>query len=89
MKIYDFRGGAPSPRKVRTFLAEKGIDVAYESVDIHERENRTPEFKKKNPLGSVPVLELGDVLGHPMPYTRAVYACTKLLGAKTIDAPAR
>ena len=60
MKIYDFRSGAPSPRKVRTFLAEKGIDVRYENVDIHKRESRTPEFKRKNPLGSVPVLELDD-----------------------------
>jgi glutathione S-transferase len=60
MKIYDFRGGAPSPRKVRTFLAEKGIDVRYENIDIHQRESRTPEFKQKNPLGSVPVLELDD-----------------------------
>ena len=50
MKIYDFRGGAPSPRKVRIFLAEKGISVPYEQVDIHRRESRTPEFKKKNPL---------------------------------------
>ncbi len=30
------------------------------------------------------VLELGDMLGHPMPYTRAVYACTKLLAKKTL-----
>ncbi len=60
MKIYDFAKGAPSPRKVRIFLAEKGIAVPYEQVDIHRGESRTPEFKKKNPLGTVPVLELGD-----------------------------
>jgi hypothetical protein len=48
LKIYDFKGGAPSPRKVRVFLAEKGIDVPYEEVDIQKRESRTPEFKKKN-----------------------------------------
>jgi glutathione S-transferase len=60
VKIYDFAKGAPSPRKVRIFLAEKGIAVPYEQVDIHRGESRTPEFKKKNPLGNVPVLELGD-----------------------------
>jgi glutathione S-transferase len=60
MKIYDFRAGAPSPRKVRTFLAEKGIEVHYQEVDIHKRQSRTPLFKQKNPLGSVPVLELDD-----------------------------
>jgi glutathione S-transferase len=60
LKIYDFKGVAPSPRKVRVFLAEKGIDVPYEQVDIHKRESRTPEFKEKNPLGNVPVLELDD-----------------------------
>jgi hypothetical protein len=32
------------------------------------------------------VLELGDMLGHPMPYTRAVYACTKLLSKKVLGA---
>ena len=59
MKIYNSRS-APSPRKVRTFLAEKGIDIAYEEVDIQKRGSRTPEFKRKNPLGNVPVLELDD-----------------------------
>ena len=32
-----------------------------------------------------PVLELGRMLGRPMPYTSAVYACTKLLGVTTIE----
>ena len=60
MKIYvDGGGTAPSPRRVRMFLAEKGIDVAYERLALHE-ENRTPEFRRKNPIGTPPVLELDD-----------------------------
>jgi glutathione S-transferase len=60
MKMYDFTL-APSPRRVRIFLAEKGIiDVELVRVDIMRNANRTPEFYKKNPLGSLPILELDD-----------------------------
>ncbi|MCX8072437.1 MAG: glutathione S-transferase family protein [Candidatus Binatia bacterium] len=59
MKIYDSQL-APNPRRVRIFLAEKGIEVPYEQVDIVGGANRSPEFRKKNPLGTVPVLELDD-----------------------------
>jgi glutathione S-transferase len=59
MKLYDF-AGAPNPKKVRVYLAEKGITVPIESVNIIAGENRTPEFLKKNPLGGLPVLELDD-----------------------------
>ncbi|MEE8556989.1 MAG: hypothetical protein V3T14_03790 [Myxococcota bacterium] len=49
MKIYiDKNGTAPSPRRVRIYLAEKGIEVPYERLEIH-KENRTPEFRKKEP----------------------------------------
>lgn len=59
MKIYDSQL-APNPRRVRIFLAEKGVQVPYEQVDIVSGANRSPEFRKKNPLGTVPVLELDD-----------------------------
>jgi glutathione S-transferase len=60
MKIYvDRNGTAPSPRRLRIFLAEKGLEVPYEQLAIHE-ENRTPEFRSKNPLSTLPVLELDD-----------------------------
>jgi len=59
MKMYDFTL-APSPRRVRIFLAEKGIEVPLVQVDIMKNANRTPEFYKKNPSGSIPVLELDD-----------------------------
>ena len=59
MKIYDSKV-APNPRRARIFLAEKGIEVPYEEVDLGSAINRGPEFRKKNPMGTVPVLELDD-----------------------------
>ncbi|MBF6568830.1 MAG: glutathione S-transferase [Candidatus Binataceae bacterium] len=59
MKIYD-AATAPNPRRVRVFMAEKGIQVPYEPLDIVNAVNRGPEFRKKNPMAAVPVLELDD-----------------------------
>ena len=59
MKIYDFPQ-APNPRRVRIFLAEKNIAIAYVHVDVYKGENRTTEFIEKNPLGGLPVLEFDD-----------------------------
>lgn len=59
MKLYD-SALAPNPRRVRIFLAEKGIEVPVEQVDIAKAENRQPPFLAKNPLGGLPVLELDD-----------------------------
>jgi len=59
MKLYDSKT-APNPRRVRIFLAEKGIEVPTVEVDIVKAENRGEDFRKKNELGVVPVLELDD-----------------------------
>src|SRR5204862_1451009 len=59
MKIYDFVG-APNPKKLRVYLAEKGLQIPCVPVNIVTGENRSPEFLKKNPLGGLPVLELDD-----------------------------
>ena len=60
MKIYEDRV-APNPRRVRVFLAEKGItDVEFVAVSIGEGGILTPEFLRRNPLAQVPVLELDD-----------------------------
>jgi glutathione S-transferase len=59
MKLYD-SAAAPNPRRVRIFLAEKGITLPVEQVDIGKAVNRKPEFLAKNPLGGLPVLELDD-----------------------------
>jgi glutathione S-transferase len=45
---------------VRIFLAEKGISVPLETIDILKRDNRQPAFLAKNPFGGIPVLELDD-----------------------------
>lgn len=59
MKILDF-AGAPNPKKLRVYLAEKGLSLPVESVDVLAGENRRPEFLAKNPLGGLPVLQLDD-----------------------------
>jgi glutathione S-transferase len=59
MKLYD-SSLAPNPRRVRIFLAEKGISVPVEQVDIAKAANRQPDFLARNPMGGVPVLELDD-----------------------------
>src|SRR6202046_76170 len=60
MKIYDFTG-APNRRRVRVFLAEKGItNVPFEQVNLGTADNRKPDFLKINPMGGIPVLELDD-----------------------------
>ena len=59
MKLYNLPP-APNPRRVRIFLAEKGIEVPTVDLDITKNEHRTPEFLAINPLGALPVLELDD-----------------------------
>jgi glutathione S-transferase len=51
---------APNPRRVRIFLAEK--NVAYDTIEVSiaAAANETPEFRKKNPLALLPVLEWED-----------------------------
>jgi glutathione S-transferase len=51
---------APNPRRVRVFLAEKG--VAYDTIEvaIAAHAHQTPEFRKKNPIALLPVLEFPD-----------------------------
>ncbi|MCC6887686.1 MAG: glutathione S-transferase [Hyphomicrobiales bacterium] len=59
MKIYD-GGRAPNPRRVRVFLAEKGISVPMETLDIGALAHKTPAFTAINPVQRVPVLVLDD-----------------------------
>lgn len=59
MKLYDF-ALAPNPRRVRMFLAEKSIEIPMVQVNTREREQFDEAFAAKNPLKSVPVLELDD-----------------------------
>lgn len=59
MKIFE-TNSTPNGRRVRVFLAEKGVDIEYVQVDIVSGENLSPEFLSKNPGGRIPVLELDD-----------------------------
>ena len=59
MKLYDSKL-APNPRRVRIFLAEKGIAVPTEQVDIARQEHKTPEYAAINPLQRMPSLVLDD-----------------------------
>jgi glutathione S-transferase len=65
---------APNPRRVRVFLAEKG--VAYDTIEvlIANAAHQTPEFRKKNPIALLPVLELanGQVLRESMAICRYI-----------------
>lgn len=59
MKIIE-QSRAPNPRRVRIFLAEKGIEVPYQQIDMMQMEHRSETFSQLNPLQQVPVLVLDD-----------------------------
>jgi glutathione S-transferase len=59
MKFYDC-AIAPSPRRVRIFLAEKGITLPTIQVDLRKGEQFGEAFRAVNPDCTVPVLELDD-----------------------------
>jgi glutathione S-transferase len=60
MKLYGAAKPAPNPRRVRMFLAEKGITLEETPIDLMAREHKSPEHLARNSLGQVPVLELDD-----------------------------
>ena len=59
MKLYD-GGRAPNPRRVRVFLAEKGITVPTEQVDLGKLQQRSDAYTAINPMQRVPALVLDD-----------------------------
>ena len=59
MKLYDCKT-APSPRRVRIFAAEKGIELETVEVDLAKGEQFSESFRKINPDCVVPALELED-----------------------------
>jgi len=58
MKLYDSIG--PNPHIVRMFMAEKGIEIPKQTVDLRGGENRKEQHLKRNPHGQMPALELDD-----------------------------
>src|SRR5690242_2754819 len=60
MKLYIDAGRAPNPRRVRIFLAEKGITLPTEPVDLAAQAHKTAEFRAINPMQRLPALVLDD-----------------------------
>ncbi|WP_374413969.1 glutathione S-transferase family protein [Hydrogenophaga sp.] len=80
MKLY-VAPRAPNPRRVRMFLAEKGIDlvaagIALVDVDLNAQAHKSEAFRAKSPLARIPALEFDD--GRVLTETRAI--CTWLEG---------
>ena len=59
MRIIETKA-APNPRRVRIFLAEKGITVPFEEIDLMKGEVKTPDMTALNKLQRVPILVLDD-----------------------------
>lgn len=60
MILYGERMPAPNPRRVRIFLAEKGVDLRETRVEMRKGEHKSPEHRARNSLGQVPTLVLDD-----------------------------
>lgn len=59
MKLYDL-SASPNARRVRIFIAEKGLEIPMQPVNMMAGENQTEEYLSKNSLGRMPLLELDD-----------------------------
>jgi len=60
MKLYD-TPLAPNPRRVRWFMAEKGIeDIEVITLNLMEGEHKKPDYLSKAGLANVPMLEMDD-----------------------------
>jgi glutathione S-transferase len=90
MKLFD-GGRAPNPRRVRIFLAEKGISVPTEAVEIARLAHRERAFAAINPLQQLPALLLddGSVLTESVAicrYVEGLHPEPPLFGRDTLDA---
>ena len=76
MKFFDC-APAPSPRRVRIFIAEKGLDIPVVEVDLRSGEQHCDAFAAVNPHRTVPLLELDD--GQRITNTAGICACLEAL----------
>jgi glutathione S-transferase len=60
MLLYDSPSPTPNPRRVRIYLAEKGMAVPTRSLSVMAGEHKSADFVAKYPPGQLPVLELDD-----------------------------
>lgn len=77
MLFYDCES-APSPRRVRVFIAEKGLEVPVKQIDLRSGEHLQDEFRAINPDCTVPVLQLDD--GTALTETLAICSYLESLG---------
>ncbi len=89
MKLYD-GGRAANPRRVRIFLAEKGITVPIERVDLGKLQHRSEAYAAINPVQRVPALVLDDgtVITESMAicrYFEALHPEPSLFGRGALD----
>jgi glutathione S-transferase len=84
MKLY-YYPVAPNPTRVRTYIAEKGIEIEQVLVDFTKAEQRSEVHRARNPAGTVPVLELdnGSYLTESLPiieYLEELYRVPVMIG---------
>jgi glutathione S-transferase len=89
MRLYDLKTGT-NTRRVRIFLAEKGIKIPTVEVDMLNGENKGPLYLSKNPMGAMPLLELDDgtQLAESMAicrYIEEIYPDPPLFGTTPIE----
>ena len=90
MKLYLDSGRAPNPRRVRIFLAEKGVTLPVEPVDIPTQAHKTPAFSAVNPMQRLPALMLDDgtVIAESIAicrYLEALHPAPPLFGQGALD----
>ena len=91
MKLYYDGGRAPNPRRVRIFLAEKGLTVPVETIDLGTLQQKSAGFTAINPIQRVPALVLDDgtVIAESIAicrYFEALHPDPPLLGRGALDA---
>ena len=89
MKLYN-SNFAPNPRRVRVFLAEKGVSIPRVEVDLAKSEHKTPEYSAVNPFQVIPALELddGQVIGESIAicrYIEELHPEPNLFGATPLE----
>lgn len=89
MRLFDLPWG-PFPRRVTIYIAEKGLDIELIPVSFATGEHRSEEILRRNPMGSLPILELDDgtclVDSYPiMEYLEEIYPKPCLTGRTPIE----
>ena len=90
MKLYVDAGRAPNPRRVRIFLAEKGVTLPVEAVDLGAQAHKTAQFRAVNPMQRLPALMLddGSVIAESIAicrYVEALHPAPPLFGEGALE----